>query len=102
MHTIKPLEREAVLHAARATGALVTAEEGTIIGGLGGAVAETLAERCPVPLRRVGIPDRFAETGPYEALLDRYGLSVDDVVSRTRAAIGRQHAPERSIAGRPP
>ena len=67
--------------AAEETGALVTAEEHSIIGGLGGAVAEVLSERHPVPVKRVGIADRFAETGPYTALLDRYGMAVQDIVA---------------------
>ena len=72
---------------AAATGALVTAEEHSIIGGLGGAVAETISDACPVPLKRVGVPDRFAETGPYHAILDRYGLSIAHVVAAARAAV---------------
>ncbi len=87
MHTVKPLDVEAVLQAARATGALVTAEEGSILGGLGGAVAEAVCAECPVPLKRVGIPDRFAETGPYDALLNRYGMAVQDVVAAAQAAV---------------
>ncbi|MGI9952200.1 transketolase family protein [Moorellaceae bacterium AZ2] len=77
--TVKPLDREAVLAAARESGALVTAEEHSIIGGLGSAVAEVLAEECPVPLRRVGLRDTFGESGAPEDLLQRYGLSVPDI-----------------------
>lgn len=80
VHTIKPLDEEAILAFAKVTGAVVTAEEHSIIGGLGGAVAETLSTACPVPLRRVGIHDRFAETGGYDELLDSYGLAVKDIV----------------------
>jgi transketolase len=87
MHTVKPLDAEAVLRAARQTGALVTAEEHSILGGLGGAVAEAITDAYPVPLKRVGIADRFAETGPYLALLNRYGMSVDDVLAAARAAV---------------
>jgi len=87
MHTVKPLETEAILRAARETGALVTAEEHSIIGGLGGAVAETITDAYPVPLKRVGVPDRFAETGPYHAILDRYGMSVAHVVAAAQAAV---------------
>ena len=87
MHTVKPLDTEAIIAAAEATGALVTAEEHSIIGGLGGAVAETISDACPVPLKRVGVADRFAETGPYHAILDRYGLSVAHVVAAARAAV---------------
>jgi transketolase len=87
MHTVKPLDTEAIIAAAEATGALVTAEEHSIIGGLGGAVAETISDACPVPLKRVGVADRFTETGPYHAILDRYGLSVAHVVAAARAAV---------------
>ena len=87
MHTIKPLDVDLLLEAARETGCIVTAEEHSVVGGLGGAVAEVLAERAPVPVIRVGIQDRFAETGPYFALLDRYGMGVADVVSAAKRAI---------------
>jgi len=88
VHTIKPLDAEAILQAARETGALVTAEEHSVIGGLGGAVAETVADVCPVPVKRVGIPDRFAESGPYDKLLDRYGMAVADIIAAARQALG--------------
>ncbi|MHB8991228.1 MAG: transketolase family protein, partial [Chloroflexota bacterium] len=87
MHTIKPLDVELLLSAARETGCIVTSEEHSIVGGLGAAVAEALSEQVPVPIVRVGIPDRFAETGPYFALLDRYGLGVADVVSSAKRAV---------------
>ena len=87
VHTIKPLDVEAVLQAARETGALVTAEEHSIIGGLGGAVAEAVADAYPVPVKRVGINDRFAETGPYAELLDRYGMAIEDIVGAARQAV---------------
>jgi transketolase len=63
VHTIKPLDEDTILQAARRTGALVTAEDGSILGGLGAAVAELTAERCPVLVRRVGVRDRFGESG---------------------------------------
>ncbi|GAB6159306.1 transketolase family protein [Desulfotomaculum varum] len=80
VHTIKPLDIVAVVEAARKCGAVVTAEEHSIIGGLGSAVAETLAEHCPVPLRRVGIKDTFGESGSPTELLQRYGLTADHIV----------------------
>jgi len=71
VHTIKPLDEEAVLLAARETGALVTVEDATILGGLGGAVAELTAEQCPVLVHRVGVRDRFGESGkPAEVMAD--------------------------------
>ncbi len=87
MHTIKPLDNNAVLDAARTTGALVTAEEHSVIGGLGGAVAELVSDQAPVPLKRVGVHDRFTETGPYDTLLDNYGMAVADIVSAAQAAV---------------
>ncbi len=87
IHTLKPIDEELIVQAARETGAIVTAEEHSVIGGLGGAVAEVLGSRCPVPVWRVGIADTFAETGPYEALLERYGLGVTDIVAGARRAI---------------
>lgn len=87
MHTIKPLDTQAVLQAACETGALVTVEEHSIIGGLGGAVAETVCDACPVPVKRVGLADRFAETGPYPTLLDHYGMSLPDVLTAARQAV---------------
>lgn len=88
VHTIKPLDEAAIVTAAEETGALVTAEEATVVGGLGGAVAEALGLRHPVPLRRVGVGDRFvSECGPYFELLDRNGMSVADVKAAARAAL---------------
>lgn len=90
MHTIKPLDRKAILRAASKTGAIVTAEEHSVIGGLGSAVAEVLGEEAPTPLVRVGVGDRFTETGPYDTLLDNYGMSVDDVASAVRTVLKRK------------
>ena len=87
LHTIKPLDADTLAAAARDTGAVVTAEEHTVIGGLGGAVTEALAERCPVPVVRVGIADCFTESGPYFDLLDRHGCAVADVVAGARRAL---------------
>ena len=87
MHTLKPLESETIIAAAEETGALVTAEEHNVLGGLGGAVAEVVAGTCPAPVVRVGIADRFTESGPYLDLLNRYGLAVDDVVQAAHKAL---------------
>jgi transketolase len=76
MSTIKPLDREAILHAARATRGIITAEEAFAGGGLGGAVAEVLAQEHPAPMRILGIPDTFAPTGTAEFLLEHFGLSA--------------------------
>lgn len=91
IHTVKPLDVEAVVAAARETGAAVTAEEHTIVGGLGGAVAEALAGCCPTPVEYVGLQDTFAETGPdTESLMDAMGLSVQDLVAATKRALARK------------
>lgn len=84
MHTIKPLDRELLAEMARKTGAIVTAEEHSIIGGLGGAVAEVLAEDHPVPLLRVGVKDVFGESGSPQALLDKFGLTAENLVAAAR------------------
>jgi transketolase len=100
VHTVKPLDTHSVLQAARETGALVTVEEHSIIGGLGGAITEAVADTYPVPVKRVGIADRFAETGPYFEMLDRYGLSVDDIVAAARQALAAKNVPRRSRNGK--
>jgi transketolase len=87
VHTIKPLDGEAILAAARETGAIVTAEEHSIVGGLGTAIAEVLSEGCPVPLRRIGIRDTFATTGPYADLLEYLGLTTAAIAGAAREAI---------------
>jgi len=87
VHTIKPIDSECLQGAAEETGAIVTVEEHSIIGGLGGAVAEVLSDVCPVPVKRVGIADRFAETGPYNDLLDNYGMSIKDIRDAAQSAI---------------
>ncbi len=91
IHTIKPLDSDLICRAAEETGALVTAEEHTIIGGLGGAVAEALAAFCPAVLERVGIDDTFARTGPdAETLMEAFGLAVSDIVAAAQWAIARK------------
>jgi transketolase len=90
MHTIKPLDRELVQRCADETEAIVTVEEHSIIGGLGGAVAEALTSGKPVPQEFVGLNDTFAETGPYGALMDKYGMAVADIVSAAQRAIKRK------------
>ena len=88
MHTIKPLDEEAVLRAAKEIGKIVTVEEHAIIGGLGSAVAEVLAEQCPAKLKRVGIYDRYTESGPAEALIHHYGLDGEGVYNAVKAFLG--------------
>jgi transketolase len=77
--TLKPLDADAIVRAAHRTDRVVTAEDGSILGGLGGAVAETLCERRPTLMRRVGLRDIFGESGPNDALLEKYGLTPQHV-----------------------
>ena len=85
MPTLKPIDEELILAAAAETGRVVTVEDHSVIGGLGGAVAELLSENRPAPLLRIGIPDRFGESGDNEALYSKYGMSVADIAERTLA-----------------
>lgn len=85
MHTIKPLDEELVLDCAKTTGAIVTVEEASVIGGLGSAVAEVVSERCPVPVRRIGVMDRFGKSGNGSELLDEFGLSADHIIQVARS-----------------
>ncbi len=80
MATIKPIDGDLLVECARHTGKVITIEEGTIVGGLGTAVAEVLSERCPVPVRRIGMPDVFGTSGPGDALLDHFGLNAEHIV----------------------
>jgi len=84
MPTLKPLDEEAIAAAAEKTGRVVTAEDHTIIGGLGGAVAEVLGERCPTRIKRVGIADCFGESAANDDLLEKYGLTPQHVASAAR------------------
>ncbi|QSV47263.1 transketolase family protein [Geobacter benzoatilyticus] len=88
--TVKPLDGEILLKAARETGAIVTAEEHSIVGGLGGAVAEFLGEHCPTPMKRVGLNDRFGTSGKAEELLKYFGLMPADLAEAAREIIARK------------
>ena len=90
MHTLKPLDEEAVLLAARETGAIVTVEDHLIFGALGSAVAEVLGENLPTPMKRIGIRDRFSESGPYLDLLVKYGLSAAHIAEAARSVLKRK------------
>ncbi len=87
IHTIKPIDSELIINAAKKTGAVVTAEEHNIIGGLGGAVCEVLAESCPVPVLRVGVEDKFGMSGKVPELLEIYGLTAKNIADKARRAI---------------
>ena len=87
MHTIKPLDEELVLRCARETGCIVTCEEHSVIGGLGGAVCELLSGKYPVPVVRLGVNDEFGRSGKAMEVLEYYGLTADGIVSRVREAL---------------
>jgi transketolase len=90
--TIKPLDIEGIVSAAEATGKVLTSEEHTIIGGLGGAIAETLSEHRPTRMKRHGLADTFGESGPNDALLEKYGISVTKTADSIRE-FARELAP---------
>jgi transketolase len=87
MHTIKPLDGELLLKAAKETGAIVTTEEHNILGGLGGAVSEYLSEHFPVPVIRHGVEDQFGRSGKAEEVLEAYGLSAEVIAEKARHAV---------------
>lgn len=87
VHTIKPLDVETIVNSARKTGVVVTAEEHNIIGGLGSAVCEALSENHPVPVIRVGVKDKFGESGKPEQLLKAYGLTAEEIVKSVKKGL---------------
>lgn len=87
IHTIKPLDKDIVIKAAQETGVIVTAEEHSVIGGLGGAVAETVTESCPVPVIKVGVNDVFGHSGPAVDLLKEFGLCAENIVAKVKEAV---------------
>ena len=87
IHTVKPLDAEIIAESAKKTGAVVTAEEHSVIGGLGAAVCEALCESVPTPVLRVGVEDKFGKSGTVPALLEEYGLTAANIVKKAKAAI---------------
>lgn len=87
IHTIKPIDSELIIEAAKETGTIVTVEEHSIIGGLGSAVTEVISEKYPVPVLKVGVKDVFGESGKPDELLKGYGLTSDDIVKKVKEAI---------------
>jgi transketolase len=90
MHTIKPLDEESIIKAARETGAIVTVEDSSIIGGLGGAVSEIVAENAPVPMKRVGVKDRFGQSGTVPELKEEYELTAKHIAQAVREAVKKK------------
>lgn len=87
IHTIKPLDKELICKCACETGVIVTAEEHSVIGGLGSAVAEAVTECCPVPVVKIGVNDEFGYSGPAVELLKKFGLSADNIVAKVKEAV---------------
>lgn len=90
IHTIKPIDRDIIVKAAKETGAIVTAEEHSVIGGLGSAVSEVVTEECPVPVVKLGIYDKFGMSGPAAELLDIFGLRAANIVDKVKEAIAKK------------
>ena len=96
MHTIKPLDTELVLKAAKETGAIATTEEANVLGGLGAAVAEYLSENYPVPVVRHGVNDEFGRSGKAPLVLDAYGVNADGIIAKVKHFIPIQSDIQRS------
>jgi len=90
LHTIKPIDEEAIIKAAKETGAILTAEEHQVMGGMGSAVAEVVMENCPVPMKRIGILDRFGQSGKPEELMREYGLTAENIVKEAKNLLKRK------------
>ena len=90
IHTIKPIDRDILAKAARETGAVLTVEEHSVIGGLGSAVCEVLAEECPVPVMRIGTQDTFGKSGTVPALLEEYGLTPENVAEKAQELLAKK------------
>lgn len=90
MHTIKPIDREAVIRAAAETGAIVTCENHNVVGGLGSAVSEVTAEECPVPVVRIGVTDHFGEVGKMAFLKEKYHMRAEDIAQAAKAAMAKK------------
>ncbi|MDG1260557.1 MAG: transketolase family protein [Flavobacteriales bacterium] len=90
IHTIKPLDEAAVIASAKKTGAVVTAEEHQILGGLGSAISQTISRECPTPIEFVGVKDSFGESGTPAQLMEKYGLSASNIVEAAEKAISKK------------
>jgi transketolase len=90
IHTIKPLDIDAVVTSARKTGAVVTAEEHQINGGMGSLIAQALSMHCPTPIEFVGVNDSFGESGTPDQLMEKYGLGAKDIVAAAKKVVNRK------------
>lgn len=89
IHTIKPIDRDIIVKAAKETGKIITVEEHSVIGGLGSAVGDVVLEECPVPVIKLGVKDVFGHSGSAKDLLKEYGLCAENIVAVTKAALGK-------------
>lgn len=89
IHTIKPIDRDIIIRAAKETGKIITVEEHSVIGGLGSAVAEVVTETVPVPVIKIGVQDKFGHSGPAVPLLKEFGLCADNIVKVTKEVLGK-------------
>lgn len=89
IHTIKPIDRDIIIKAAKETGKIITVEEHSVIGGLGSAVCDVVSEECPVPVIKIGVKDTFGHSGPAKDLLKEFGLCAENIVAVTKAALGK-------------
>ena len=92
LHTIKPLDSETILTSVKKTGAIVTAEEHQMAGGMGSAVFEVLMKECPVPGEQVGINDTFGESGKPRELMEKYGITSKEIIEKSRQAVARKNS----------
>ena len=90
MHTIKPIDKELIIDSIKKTGAIVTAEEHNIIGGLGSAVAEVVCKNAPAPIEMVGIEDKFGKSGVPAKLLEEYGLTAENIAKKAHDVLKRK------------
>ena len=88
IHTLKPLDKDLVVKAARETGKILTVEEHNVIGGLGSAVCDAVCEECPCVVKKIGVPDVFGTSGPAVELLKKFGLSAENIAAQARALLG--------------
>jgi transketolase len=99
--SVKPIDEQALAASARKTGAVLTVEEHNIHGGFGGAVAEALGKHAPTKMECIGVQDRFTESGPYDALMKKYGISVEAIVTKAKALVAAKRKGAAAALGAP-
>jgi hypothetical protein len=96
--TVKPIDEAALAASAKKTGAVLAVEEHNIVGGFGAAVAEALAKRAPARMEFIGVQDRFTESGPYDALMKKYGITVEAIVAKAKGLVAAKRAEAKAAA----